>query len=370
MAGKKKSINDDDFFDDANIDAIAEDIPLVDPDGDGGKVADDAPVEADESVAEGEDAATGDEEAAAEGDAVGDGESDGEDRDPAPHLNDLDTAKVAYAELRKWANQRDLEARKASERIAELEAIPEYDYEEAPVYDPQAFTHIAAQDLSAAFRYAIENDQLADAQAAIAQVQTDANELAAHAAHAHLNGDKEQYAALRAQSVNAAAMAQQLQGEYANRLTAKAQAPLVRSEQMRATNQAEALLSQELGEEYGARRAQVIQTLQETPGLISDQSPQGIAAGLRKAFAIAKATYPDPVAAAQPTPNADETVKAAVDEYLKAKRQAKAEAAEAATGAADTRSGASTKKADPSLKDELYESAKKQSVGARGFMAL
>jgi hypothetical protein len=368
----KKSINDPDFFEDENIDAMADEIAPIDPDAG----VDDA-VAADESVGS-DDAA---EEAAgdpsdsedSDGEPVADEQSEDTDADPAPHLNDLETAKVAYAELRKWANQRDMEARKAAERLAELEAAQndtsfEYDYDDTPEYDPQAFAYMTAQDPRAGFRYALDGGNDADAQAAIAKVQADAQEVAAMAALAHRDGDREAYQQLNQQAVNLNSLAQSMHAEFNSVVNARAQAPLHEFQRNQNLAAAEHQLAQQFPE-YPARRQQVIQVLRQQPNLIADHSVQGIHAGLRAAYAIA-ALEPAPTSAAPSAQDIDSVVKQAVERHIAETRKAKARAADAASGDAGDRVSPGGGAQEPSLKDMIYQDQANASIGARRFMAL
>lgn len=363
----KRDINDPEFFEDANLDEIAEPIDTPDPDGGADDaVADDAEPVGDDEPAEdaGDSAEDGDE-------GVVDDSTEDAVSDPAPHLEDLDTAKVAYAELRKWANQRDMEARKAAERLAELEAQAEEsfdygEYDDTPEYDPQAFAYMTAQDPRAGFRYALDGGNDADAQAAIAKVQSDAQEVAAMAALAHRDGDQQAYAQLNQQAVNLNSLAQSMQGEYAGIVQQRAQAPLQQWQRNQNLAAAEAQLAQQLPE-YASRRDQVIQVLRTQPNLIADHSVQGIHAGLRAAYAVA-ALEPAPTAAV--APDIDSVVKKAVEDHIAATRKAKKAAADAAAGASGERSAPGGSAQEPSLKDSIYQDQANASIGARRFMAL
>lgn len=367
----KKSINDPDFFDDVNLDDIGEAVEQLDPDIDGGG-ADDS-VDADESVAEddggSEDDAAGD--TPADDEPVADEPADGAPSDPAPHLEDLDTAKVAYAEIRKWANQRDMEARKLAEKIAELEAAqqhdPSFDYDDTTEYDTQAFAYMAAQDPRAAFRYAIDGGADSDAQAAIAKVQSDAQEVAAMAALAHRDGDQNAYTQLNQQAVNLNSLAQSMQGEFQGVQNQRAQAPLQEWQRNQNLAAAEQALAAQLPE-YGARRDQVIGVLRQQPNLIAGHSVQEIHTGLRAAYAVAAL---EPVVQQQSVvPDIDSVVKEAVQKHIAATRKAKANAADAASGGDGARSAPSSSGGRASVKDDIYAAQAAASLGARKFMDL
>jgi len=377
MAKKqRKSINDADFFDDAVLDAEGEAVDLFDPDGggDGDGVVDDAVGDAqgDDDAAvggEGDDAGSDGsvDDAGAESDK-GDGEGS---VDPAPQLDDLETAKIAYAEVRKWANERDMQAQKLEERIAQLEAeaamMQDFDYgDEGEAYDANAFAHIAGNDPQAAFQYALTSGQVTDAQAAIAQVQADSAELAALAASAHREGDANAYGQLRAQSMNAAAQAQQMQGEMIRATQAQAQAPLVAAERDRNIAIAESNLVQATEGDYTARRDDVIRVLRERPYLIASHSAQDIQRGIQDAYVIARAQPQNTTAAA--ASSIDEIVKKAVSEHVAATRSAKRQAAADAVGGEGGRVGPSSSSQAPSMRDELFEQQRKSSIGARKFM--
>jgi hypothetical protein len=371
---KKLDINDPAFFDDANLDALGEGIDIPDPDAASDEGVSDDVASDDESVAADaeEDAGDSQDEPVDASDDVDEPGSEGS-TDPAPHLDDLDAAKVAYAEVRKWANQRDMEAQKLAERLAELEAenqaLTEFDYGDTqPVYDANAFASMAGQDPRAAFSYALASGQVADAQAAVAQVEVDVAELGSLAAIALRDGDQERYQQFRSQAANAAALARQLDGELQQSFVTKQQAPLVEAENRRNVEWAWNALNHETGGDLVARGAQVRQVLAERPYLLQGSGPDAVKRGYADAYQIARALPAPtaPVAAA----SIDETVAAAVKKHIDETRKAKAAAAEAASGASGSRSGPSGATAGPDLKQDIYDHGAAQSVGAKGFMSL
>lgn len=372
MAKSKKSINDEDFMSDEHLDSVGDPVAVLDPDaGEDEAASDDAVVD------ESSDDVESDTDTPTDGDDAGDTEvvddagvdADTNPDDPAPQLTDLDAAKVAYAEVRKWANERDMAARKLQERIEQFEAAEaEYDYgvEPEPAYDPNAFTSIAAQDPRAAFQYALQAGNESDVRTAIAQVQTDANELSAMAALASRDGNQDAYQQLRAQSQHAADLAQQMQGEYQHAVMVARQAPLVQAENARKVQTAWTTLDQQTGGELSKHHDQVRRVLAERPHLLSGTSQEAIYRGYADAYAIARA---------QPTPepgvsagSIDEVVKMAVEKHVAATRQAKKAAAEAAAGGGGDRTAPTASGGEPSLKDEIYASQKAASMGARNFM--
>lgn len=352
----RKSINDEDFFDDANLDELGEDVGSFEPE---------------DALTAGE--GDGEEEPGEDGEGEGetppaDDEGSEEWVDPAPHLTDLETAKVAYAEVRKYADKARMDLLKAEEaRVqAEAEMAESFDFTPEPVYDPSAFTQLAGQDPRAAFRYALTSGQTADAQAAIARVQTDSAELAAQAAQAHAAGDANAYQMFREQSTNAAALAQQMHGEVQAATFAQQSAPLVHAEQQRNLQAAEQHLSTQTGGDYTARREQVVQVLRERPYLITGHSAQEIHRGLADAYTIAQA-MPAPTTVEA---SIDEMAKAAIERHVAATRAAKAKAADDAVGASGERSAPGTSGGEPSTKDTIYAQQRSASQGARAFMDL
>jgi len=227
---------------------------------------------------------------------------------------------------------------------------------------------MAAQDPRAAFRYALDGGSDSDAQAAIAKVQSDAQEVAALAALAHRDGDQQGYAQLNQQAVNLNTLAQSMHGEFQQVQTHRAQAPLQEWQRNQNLAAAEQQLAQQLPE-YAARRQQVIQVLQQQPNLIAGHSLQEIHQGLRAAYAVA-ALEPSP-AQANNLPDIDAVVKEAVSKHIAATRQAKAKAADSAAGASGDRAApGGGGGGEPSLKDQIYAQQAAASMGARKFMDL
>lgn len=353
----KKSINDTDFFSDENLDALSEDVEVVDPDAvvdtepvDDAEVVDDSEVVVDDTT----------------DDVVVDTET-AEVVTPDPHLpDDPEALKVMYSEVRKHANQQAMAVQKAQERIAQLEAdLTEFDYEPESEYDAQAFTQIATQDPRAAFQYAMQAGNSTDAATAIAQVQADAMELAGLAAIAHRDGDQDAYAQLRAQATNANALAQSMQGEVQQVNLRVQQAPLVEAERARNLAAAEAHLAQS-NADYTTRRGQVIEVLRQRPNLITGHSAEQIAQGLSDAYAIAS-RQPAPAGVGA---DIDSVVAAAVAKHIEATRAAKKAAAGAASGGAGSRVSPGDGLVEASPKDAIYSQQSAAGLGARSFMDL
>jgi hypothetical protein len=367
----KKSINDPEFFDDDHLDDVGEPVAILDPDGDtppDAEEATDVVVDDDTGAEDGTDDPDAPADAAdADADVEPVADEQGSD-DPAPHLEDLDTAKLAYAEVRKWANQRDMQARKLEEKLAALEAdLTEFDYEEpAPAYDAREFARTAGEDPRAAFEYALQNGQTSDAQAAIAQVQADAAELASLAAIALKDNDQQSYQQHRMQATNASTLALQLAGRLQNESMTRQQAPLVEAQNRQNVQAAWSTLNQQTNGELAARQAQVRQVLAERPYLVQGTTAEAIYRGYQDALTIASS---QPAPAAAPTDSIDDVVKAAVDKHIAATRAAKAKAAGDAQGADSGRTAPTTTvNAGEATKAAIYAEQASASMGARKFM--
>ena len=371
----RKSINDPDFFEDDHLEEVGEPAGIVIPDEEDAA----GDVVADDESGDGADDVVSDDES--EG-ADGDSEELGDD-DPAPHLADADpdTLKKVYADVRKFANQRDMAARKAEERIAELEAslaeIYTTDPEEdaGPQYDAQQFAQIAGDDPRAAFDYALQGGQVADAQATIARVQADSAELAAMAAIARQQDDAQSYQHWHSQATNAAALAQELQTKLSVEQHRQETQPLLERERSRNLLIAEQALDQSTNGEYSKRRLEVIQVLQRRPSLGTGHTAEEIFEGLNDALAIVAARTPAPAAPSAGdgsgvVSNVDEIAKEAVARAMAETRKAKAAAADSAAGGDTGRSAPAGTNDQPTEKDAIYQQAAQRSIGARGFMTL
>lgn len=386
MAGKtKKDINDPEFFEDAHLDEVGEPAGIIIPDDDtidAEDAADDVVDDADE----GDEPSDADDDASAEDDEVGDDANPvgGADDGIPPHVADLDlpTMQKVYGDVRNLANAKIQENRRLTERNAELEAsLAEFYGQDdpapapaAPAYDSAAFAQQAANDPRAAFDYALQGGQHSDAQAAIARVQSDASELAAMAALARSQQDADSWAHYNAAAINANAQAQEMQGELSQRIVEDRNRPLVEETRRRNLTIAEQALNEQTGGAYAQHRMATIQVMQRSPQYAAGTSLEEVYAGLRDAYAIAQFNAPAaaPVQATEAAPvDVDAIAKQAVAKHLAATRQAKKDAAEAASGG-DTGRGAPAGAGggEPSEKDAIYQHAKAQSMGARAFMDL
>lgn len=358
----KKNINDADFFDDEHLDSIAEEESPIDPD-DGNE----PPVDSDEAEPAGKsDDDDGDEDEEAEP------ETDKPEVTPDPHLPDDPAALAAmYSEVRKFANRTERENQELRRSLeaaqAQANAVIEYDFDDEPAYDTRQFATIASEDPRAAFQYALSSGQTSDAQAAIAQVEVDAAELAAAAALASSQDNQQMYMQYRSQAQNAAALAQSMHGEL-NQVQRQAElAPHVKAERDRNLAAAEHAFDQATQGDFRARYNEVVQVLSQRPNLLAGTEARQIYEGIEAAYAIVK-SRPAPVSTAV---SVDEIARNAVEKHLAATRAAKKQAADAASGAAGDRSGpAGGGTEEPSLKDAIYAERTNASLGAKAFMGM
>lgn len=313
----ERDINDPSFFDNDNLSTLEEDAS-VDPftAGWGGLGGDD-------------DGADGAVPVADEGDGSGDEagvppevEPEPVD-DPAPHLKDLDTAKKSWADTRKWGNTLKAENDALNARLAAMEQGGDDEYDE---YDGDHYQQLAGQNPVHAFNYALEQGATADASSSIAQVQSDATDLAAQATNARQDGDEATAQHYTQLARNAGSMAEQMRQALADQNQQARMAPLEQQQQINALQAAAATVRARHSadiEQYAGRIGEIVQNGEVSFG---DGSPASLERGFQSAYNMARGE-----AGGMPA-NIDELVAAKVSEALEGKNQGRRTAAAAAQG--------------------------------------
>ncbi len=243
--------------------------------------------------------------------------------DPAPHLNDLATAKKSYAELRNKANSDKRQLDDALARIAALEQ-DQYDYSDE--YDDQHFESLSQRNPVEAFEYALEQGATEDAVSAVARVQHDANQMTAIAAQLRSEGDEQQAAYYENLSLAASREAARMSSDLNASQQQAAVEPLMQQQRMNQLNAAaKTVRDRHQGDtsNYAERIGEIIQS-----GVVSmgQGSQRELEAGFEAAYRIAKSEAP------VVTDDVDAKIQAAVAAALEGQKAGRRKAAAAAGG--------------------------------------